>query len=255
MNATIATADARVRLRIRPADHAWEQFPDPHGRPTTPVRILKLDDPYVLEADFPPHFYAGLHWHPHDTLYVITSGEMRFGDEGIFRPGDIRWVRGGHAYGPETAGPQGVRFHLVSLGGPVGLNWADLYEVPAPIATRLAGFGQVAGRVTIADEFVPWPRTAPLPGVRAELLGQDHPPLLRLVLDAGARLPAHAFAADTLAYVRTGAIAFEGEPAFEAGDLRWSRANAPAGRAAAGPAGVDLVFVGLNGALQWRAAE
>ncbi|MCZ8132186.1 MAG: cupin domain-containing protein [Steroidobacteraceae bacterium] len=255
MNATTATAAASTHLRIRPTEHGWEQFPDPHGRPTTPVRILKLDDPYVLEADFPPHFHAGLHWHPHDTIYVITAGEMRFGDEGVFRPGDIRWVRGGHAYGPETAGPAGVRFHLVSLGGPVGLNWADLYEVPATIATRLAGFEQVAGRVTIADDFTRWPRTAPVPGVRAEVLCEDHPPLLRLVLDAGASLPAHAFGADALAYVRGGSLAIEGEAPLEAGDLRWSRADATAGRATAGAGGADLVFIGLSGALDWRTAE
>ena len=75
---TTGTSTAASSLRIRPADHAWEQFPDPHGRPTTPVRILRHDDPYVLEADFPPGFYAGLHWHPHDTLYVITAGELQF---------------------------------------------------------------------------------------------------------------------------------------------------------------------------------
>jgi hypothetical protein len=236
-------------LRIRPADHAWEQFQDPHGRPTTPVRILRHDDPYVLEADFPPGFYAGVHWHPHDTLYVITAGEMQFGDEGWFRPGDIRWVRGGHPYGPETAGPDGVRFFLVSLGGPVGLNWADLHEVPAELQARLASFSQIAGRLTLTEHLAPWPAEAPLPGVQADVLSVGHPPVLRLKLAAGARLPAHAVSADALAYVLAGGIAFEGEPPLDAGDLRWSRGGAVAGAAVAGAAGADLVMLGLDGPL------
>ena len=150
-------AGRTLALRLRPRDVAWEQFPDPHGRPTTPVRILKLDDPYVLEADFPADFRAGLHWHPHDTIYLITEGALRFGDEGWFRPGDIRWVRGGHAYGPETAGPDGVRFFLISLGGPVGLHWADLYEVPAPIRERLRNFAEITGRLALGEATLAWP--------------------------------------------------------------------------------------------------
>ena len=246
-----STADASA-LRLRPADHAWEQFPDPHGRPTTPVRILKLDDPYLLEADFPPNFYAGIHWHPHDTIYLITAGELRFGDEGWFRPGDIRWVRGGHAYGPETAGPEGVRFFLISLGGPVGLNWADLYSVPDELKTRLASFGTIAGRLTVADRLAEWPESAPIHGVRAEHISDTHPPLLRLVLAPGAELPAHHFRSDMLWYVRAGALRIPGEEPLEAGDFRWTRQNRRTPGAVAGTAGADLLLLGLNGPVEFR---
>jgi len=239
-------------LRLRPADHAWEQFPDPHGRPTTPVRILKLDDPYLLEADFPPNFYAGIHWHPHDTIYLITAGELRFGDEGWFRPGDIRWVRGGHAYGPETAGPEGVRFFLISLGGPVGLNWADLYAVPDALKRRLAGFDTIAGRLTVSDQLLPWPEAAPLPGVRGEALSATHPPIARLLLDAGASLPAHAFTADMLWYVRSGDVSIAGESPLATGDFRWTRGGTPTGAATAGREGAELLLLGLNGPVDFR---
>ena len=96
-----------MTAHIRPHDLDWETFHDPHGRPTTPTRVLRDSEPFLIEADFPAHFHAGLHWHPHDTIYVITRGEMRIGDEGSFRPGDIRWVKAGHAYGPEEAGEEG----------------------------------------------------------------------------------------------------------------------------------------------------
>ena len=59
-----------VLEHIRPNDLAWESFHDPHGRPTTPTRILRTSEPFLIEADFPANFHAGLHWHPHDTSWI-----------------------------------------------------------------------------------------------------------------------------------------------------------------------------------------
>jgi hypothetical protein len=116
--------------RVNLDDVAWEKFDDPAGRPTQPVQLLFNDDPYVLRTRFEPDFVAGEHWHDYDTLYFITAGRMRFGEEGWYETGDIRWVRGGHSYGPEQPGKQGVEFLLVSCGGPVHLRWADLEPAP-----------------------------------------------------------------------------------------------------------------------------
>ena len=52
-----------MTAHIRPHDVEWETFHDPHGRPTTPTRILRASEPFLIEADFPAHFHAGLHWH------------------------------------------------------------------------------------------------------------------------------------------------------------------------------------------------
>ena len=82
---------------------------------------------------------------------------MRIGDEGSFRPGDIRWVKAGHAYGPEEAGEEGVQFHLFSLGGDIGLNWADLYDVPGALTARLGnGESLACGGVLMATGRRPW---------------------------------------------------------------------------------------------------
>jgi len=51
--ATEQTAD-----HLRPSEIEWELFHDPHGRPTTPVRMLKTDGPAFLETKFTPWFSA-----------------------------------------------------------------------------------------------------------------------------------------------------------------------------------------------------
>jgi len=213
--------------RLRPSDIAWEQFHDPHDRPTTPIRVLKADDPYTIEADFPPDFYAADHWHPHDTLYVFTKGEMRIGEEGSFFPGDIRWVKAGHIYGPEEAGPDGVTFYLVSLGGEVGLNWADIYDVPEALQDRLSTLKDLWGRVNFAD--VPF-QEGSAPGHEVQVLHNASPRLIRerFAPDGDGFTTSHA--ASSLTFVLDGRLHVDGEGWFEAGDIRWAhgqQAGAP----------------------------
>jgi redox-sensitive bicupin YhaK (pirin superfamily) len=236
---------APAPLRLRPDDSAWGQFRDPHGRPTTPVRVLHGGVPFVLEADFPPGFRARLHWHPHDTIYVITAGALQFGDEGWFRPGDLRWVRGGHSYGPELAGPEGVRFHLVSLGGPIGLNWSDLCAVPPELVARLGAFERVAGRVAVDHGDLHWDETRGA-GVRVATLSAEHPYAVRVRLAPGAALPARSTARGTLAFVRGGSLGGGGE-SLVAGDLRLCASPGDPQHLVAGPEGADLLLLGLGG--------
>ncbi len=108
----------------------WEKFDDPAGRPTQPVQVLMDGSLSALRTRFDPDYIAGEHWHDFDTLYFISAGRMQFGDEGWFEQGDIRAVHGGHSYGPERPGTEGVEFVLISLGGPVALHWSDLEPPP-----------------------------------------------------------------------------------------------------------------------------
>lgn len=112
------------------ADIPWEHFDDPAGRPTQPVQVLLEGSLSALRTRFDPSYIAGEHWHDFDTLYFISDGRMQFGDEGWFDQGDIRAVHGGHSYGPERPGQDGVEFVLISLGGPVALHWSDLEPPP-----------------------------------------------------------------------------------------------------------------------------
>ena len=192
-----------MTAHICPHDLDWETFHDPHGRPTTPPRVLRDSEPFLIEADFPAHFHAGLHWHPHDTIYVITRGEMRIGDEGSFGPGDIRWVKAGHAYGPEEAGEGGLQFHLFSLGGDIGLNWADLYDVPQALTMRLSQFQQPAGRRRVDDMPVVSPADA-LPGW--DQMPDQGPLIFRISMDGDEEQAAFGPGFDCVWFVLEGAV-------------------------------------------------
>tara|TARA_B100000029_G_scaffold263772_1_gene259939 strand:- start:3218 stop:3982 length:765 start_codon:yes stop_codon:yes gene_type:complete len=108
-----------------------ELFHDPHGRPTQPVKIISNENPWVIETTFDADYIAADHWHAYNTLYFIMEGEMEFGpDEPLYKKGDIRVVKGGYSYGPEKPGKDGVKFILISNGGPVDLNWSDITPPP-----------------------------------------------------------------------------------------------------------------------------
>ena len=205
-----------MTAHIRPQDLGWESFHDPHGRPTTPTRILRSSEPFLIEADFPAHFHAGLHWHPHDTIYVITRGEMRIGNEGSFRPGDIRWVKAGHSYGPEEAGEEGVQFHLFSLGGDIGLNWADLYEVPEALNERLSQFQQPAGRRRVDEMPVVGPSDA-LPSW--DQMPDEGPLIFRVSMGADEEHAAFSPGFDCVWYVLDGAVLIDNETRVLAGEF------------------------------------
>jgi hypothetical protein len=121
--AGVITVDA-----ISAVDFSDEDGFIPHG-----MRVKVLSDPAVgppfLLAMFPPHFIVPYHWHPHDTIYIIKSGELIIESEGSYVPGDVRWVKGGSAYGPETAGPSGCDFYIISTGP---LSAKDPAKEPPP---------------------------------------------------------------------------------------------------------------------------
>jgi quercetin dioxygenase-like cupin family protein len=113
------TADVR---RFSVLGMAGERYEDSHIAPFVEVRKLS-SDPAIREVTFPPNARLDVHSHPNDTLYIIRSGEFHIEGEGIYRPGEVRWVRGGVVYGPEWAGPDGAVLLIVALGGPFGLTW------------------------------------------------------------------------------------------------------------------------------------
>ncbi|MCZ6710827.1 MAG: hypothetical protein O7B25_10730 [Gammaproteobacteria bacterium] len=244
--------------RVRPTEIAWEQFHDPHGRPTTPVRILKSGDVQLLQAQFSANFEIGVHWHPFDTIYIITRGEMSIGDEGIYRPGDLRWVKAGHAYGPERAGAEGVEFYLISLGGEVGLNWADLYDVPPELNTRLTALENHWGRINLDD--VAWQEFADpagRPTQPVQLLFNDDPYVLRTRFEPGYVAGEHWHDYDTIYFITRGRMRFGAEGWYEAGDIRWVDGGHSYGPEEPGEEGVEFLLVSCGGPvnLHWADLE
>ena len=94
----------------------WEAV---DGYPGVKWRFLgesQEDGPWIMHIQHSPGYVEKKHWHEADTVYVFTDGEMVVDGEGTYRPGDVRWVRAGTYYGPETAGPDGCEFLLISYG-------------------------------------------------------------------------------------------------------------------------------------------
>ncbi|HEX4109242.1 MAG TPA: hypothetical protein VHX88_13985 [Solirubrobacteraceae bacterium] len=109
------------RQPITVDDLPWESFVDETGFiPDGPTFKTLMDsgDPEQMFAyfRFPPDYRAPSHWHPSDTIYIIRRGLFIVEGEKPYHPGDVRWVKGGFAYGQETAGPEGCEFFLASLG-------------------------------------------------------------------------------------------------------------------------------------------
>ncbi len=120
------------RTAIDLAALPWEIFRDASGRDLG-VRLKWIIDPALgkncMLLQLPPHHRAKAHWHASDSLYVVTRGELLIEGEGAFVRGQLRWVRGGFAYGPEGAGPEGCEFFYFSLG-PYGQHDPDLEPPP-----------------------------------------------------------------------------------------------------------------------------
>ena len=235
-------ATEQTTTRIRPSDVDWELFHDPHGRPTTPVRMLKTDGPSFLETKFEPNFEIGHHWHPFDTLYIIMDGNMTIGPEGNFVPGDVRWIKAGHHYGPEISGPNGVRFFLMAFGDEIGLNWADLYETPAPLAERLAQLPDVWGRRNMGDV----PATELAAGCQIQTISSDDPFIQRVQIAPGATVPAYSHNVGALYLLRGGSMAVAGDDTFDTEDVRWLAAGQKSGAVTAGADGADLIVIGIG---------
>jgi len=78
--------------------------------------------PFVMHVADPPHKQRPRHHHLADVLYVYTDGELHIEGEGVYRAGDLRWTRAGHPYGPETTGPQGGAWWVITQGNPLPVN-------------------------------------------------------------------------------------------------------------------------------------
>ncbi len=97
---------------------------------TVPPNLLPRGRDYSAALIWPaPEFESSSHWHPSDTLYIPLSGELHVKGEGVYKPGDCRWVMGGTAYDAEQASDDPLESLLISFG-PMGRFDAD--ETPAP---------------------------------------------------------------------------------------------------------------------------
>lgn len=90
--------------------------------------------PFVLHVQDPPNKTRPRHYHHGDVIYVYLQGEHHIEGEGTYRAGDIRWTRAGHAYGPETTGPEGGTWWVISYADPIPVDVpeADVANLAKP---------------------------------------------------------------------------------------------------------------------------
>ena len=81
--------------------------------------------PFVFLVEDPPRKTRARHHHHGDVLYVYVRGEHHIEGEGTYRAGDLRWTRAGHAYGPETTGPEGGAWWVISYSDPIPVEASD----------------------------------------------------------------------------------------------------------------------------------
>ena len=146
----------RERQPIRIEDEPWVDYTDPFEvrDPGPLVRWLVHPDTgnRVMHVRSSSGRKAKPHWHLSDTLYIVTRGEMHVEGEEPYRTGDMRWVRGGFAYGAESPGPDGVDFLFISLGP---YDKLDPDEFPPPLgrwddpSSWVEGMPQVARRTML----------------------------------------------------------------------------------------------------------
>ncbi|HEV8298307.1 MAG TPA: hypothetical protein VGQ20_13460 [Acidimicrobiales bacterium] len=149
------------RQPIHIDDVPWEDYSDPSepNRPPGPL-VRWLVDPAsgnrVMHVKSTSPVPAAPHWHLSDTVYIVTDGEFRVeGEEQPYRKGDLRWVRGGFAYGPESSGPDGAEYLFISLGP---YDKLDPDEFPPPLgrwddpSSWKEGYPQVFRRTLLAED-------------------------------------------------------------------------------------------------------
>ena len=89
------------------------------------------------------------------ALAPLRQGELHIRGEEPYKVGDIRWVRGGFAYGAETSGTEEVEYLFISLGP---YDKFDPDEFPPPLgrwddpSTWVEGYPQVHRRTLLAED-------------------------------------------------------------------------------------------------------
>lgn len=125
--------------RYRPSE--VEPIPDPSS-PGSTVRLfadgLGQDGvPFALLVEDPPNHTRAVHHHHGDVLYLYVRGEHTVEGEATYVAGDVRWVRAGYRYGPETTGPDGGSWWVLSTASPLPVEEAPPMTARAVDATMV----------------------------------------------------------------------------------------------------------------------
>lgn len=106
--------------------------------------------PFIIKVADPPNATRPRHSHHGDVCYLYVQGEHHIEGEGVYRAGDVRWTRAGHEYGPETTGPDGGTWWLVTTANPIPIE-TDERLSPAVSRTTDAEIPRVGADRSLAE--------------------------------------------------------------------------------------------------------
>ena len=109
-----------------------------------------------------------------------------------------------------------MQFHLFSLGGDIGLNWADLYEVPEALTQRLSHFEQPAGRRRVEDMPIVTP-SDPLP--EWSQMPDEGPLIFHMKMRANDVQTGFSMGFDYVGYLLQGSLALDDDVSASAGEF------------------------------------
>ncbi len=109
--------------------------------------------PFIIQVSDPPHTTRPRHHHHGDVCYVYVAGEHHIEGEGTYRAGDVRWTRAGHVYGPETTGPDGGTWWIITSADPIPVEVVDDVPESTPTAESIAELLRLPADLPV-DELV-----------------------------------------------------------------------------------------------------
>ena len=243
--------------RIDRSSVAWEGFEEGLAdETTTDVRWLREEDPWIVEAKHPATSVSPAHYHPFDVVYLYTGGSVSMAAEPgqvgsarqptTYRAGDLRFVKAGTVYGPETTGADGSLFYTFTFGGRPSVSYADDAQQAAGRDDLTPPGSDSWWRARWADG--PWQEISlPVDGIARPVPGRILSPFgihaAMIKLEPGEQLASLKHGCESILIPTDGEVSIADEDIYRPDQLRWSATDTRYGPLVAGSAGCELLLL------------
>lgn len=240
---------------------AWEGFEEGLAdETTTDVRWLREQDPWIVEARHPATSVSPAHYHPFDVVYLYRGGSLSMdaepGQVGVerrptmYEAGELRFVKAGTVYGPETTGTDGSLFYTFTFGGRPSVAYADDAQVRAGTDDLAAPGSDVWWRGRWAEGD--WSEVSlAIDGADRVVVGRIlstfgvHAAMLKL--EPGQAMGSLSHQVDSVLLAAGGECSIGSEGTYGYDELRWTPAGDSYGPIVGGPEGCEILILSSQG--------